>query len=541
MSSKKRKTSETSTETNQNINDLRIDSADAHKELNEEEKEFDSLLQTLNKKLKQAEFDLLHGDYVVKEHCNEIRRQVQSAKETTLLKIEEITDKLFKKIDSFESDSLDAILKIEKEKFTSKLNELKIENEKWNKRIDDFKIIDSDLIDEIRDGISKLAIERENINFLLFKSKLLEFIPINIENVNIGSLSTVTVDSFDYKIDISRHIHELEQSVNFYYTDEFNEYIQVTPLFICNYSTIFSNGDLLLSGVLSDSAHSDKFNCAVILLFDLGRNELKMVKKNSFVKIDQIESCSDKVCIAFQNKNVFVEDPDEDFDLKSDDIGNDLPGENKDYESIKYIVFNQSLEEIHRIKCNQLITSNLIGASESSLVFIKDPKAIKEYENCLFFIYNWSLQFLRAIGKAKDIERPYACTTMYFGYFYNKIYCIYQEDIHLEDYQLKIFNDNTAKIIKTLQLKDKVNYSNFSFDCNNNMVLFNSGEDNLIEIKYFNYNGDLLLKVKSQKWNSNYLFHKNNNRNITYFDKDGRYVFYQKKLDESNYLVKSGF
>ncbi len=130
---------------------------------------------------------------------------------------------------------------------------------------------------------------------------------------------------------------------------------------------------------------------------------------------------------------------------------------------------------------------------------------------------------------------------MYFGYFYNKIYCIYQEDIHLEDYQLKIFNDNTAKIIKTLQLKDKVNYSNFSFDCNNNMVLFNSGEDNLIEIKYFNYNGDLLLKVKSQKWNSNYLFHKNNNRNITYFDKDGRYVFYQKKLDESNYLVKSGF
>ena len=76
----------------------------------------------------------------------------------------------------------------------------------------------------------------------------------------------------------------------------------------------------------------------------------------------------------------------------------------------------------------------------------------------------------------------------YWYYFYNRIYCIYSEDIHSKDHQLKIFNDNTAKVVKTLQLKDKVNYSNFSFDCNNNMVLFNSGEDNVIEIKYFNYN-----------------------------------------------------
>ena len=134
MPSKKRKLPErpmeTPMETKQDINDLRIELIVKQKELNEEEKELSSLLSSLNDKLKQAEFDLLHGDYVVKEHCNEIRRQVQSAKEATLLKIEEITDKLFKKIDSFESDSLDAILKVEKEKFTSKLNELTIENEK---------------------------------------------------------------------------------------------------------------------------------------------------------------------------------------------------------------------------------------------------------------------------------------------------------------------------------------------------------------------------------------------------------------------------
>lgn len=88
------------------------------------------------------------------------------AKETTLLKIEEITDELFTKIKTFELKSLDAILKADKEKLNYKLNELKIENEKWNKRLDEYRI-DSDLVDDIRNSISKFAIERENINQLL--------------------------------------------------------------------------------------------------------------------------------------------------------------------------------------------------------------------------------------------------------------------------------------------------------------------------------------------------------------------------------------
>jgi hypothetical protein len=86
-----------------------------------------------------------------------------------LLKIEEITDELFTKIKTFELESLDAILKVDKEKFIYKLNELKIENEKWNKHLDECRI-DADLVDDIRSSISKFAIERENINQLLFNS-----------------------------------------------------------------------------------------------------------------------------------------------------------------------------------------------------------------------------------------------------------------------------------------------------------------------------------------------------------------------------------
>jgi hypothetical protein len=56
------------------MNDLGFDlSEKLNERKNEEEKEFDFLLKTLNKRLQQAEFDLTHGDYLIKEHCNEIR------------------------------------------------------------------------------------------------------------------------------------------------------------------------------------------------------------------------------------------------------------------------------------------------------------------------------------------------------------------------------------------------------------------------------------------------------------------------------------
>ena len=42
--------------------------------------------------------------------------------------------------------------------------------------------------------------------------------------------------------------------------------------------------------------------------------------------LSQIESCSNKVCISFKTKNKNIEDPNDEYDLKIDKIGNDLSG-----------------------------------------------------------------------------------------------------------------------------------------------------------------------------------------------------------------------
>ena len=98
---------------------------------NELNEEFKSLKQRIKLILNQTKINIDDNEYVYKEHCNELRRQVQLAKETQMLKIEEISDKLMNEIDEFEKESLESVSKVNKEQLVNKLNEMKQENEKW--------------------------------------------------------------------------------------------------------------------------------------------------------------------------------------------------------------------------------------------------------------------------------------------------------------------------------------------------------------------------------------------------------------------------
>ena len=47
----------------------------------------------------------MNGDFLIQTHCTEIRRQVQLAKETSIQKIEELTEQLIDRINIFECES----------------------------------------------------------------------------------------------------------------------------------------------------------------------------------------------------------------------------------------------------------------------------------------------------------------------------------------------------------------------------------------------------------------------------------------------------
>jgi hypothetical protein len=488
---------------------------------NNQEQEFNLLLNKFNEKLNKVKFDLENGgEYIIKEHCIEIRRQVQLAKEQILLKIEEIAEELIKKIDLFESDSLEAVSTTNNDIITCKLNELKSENDKWNKCLNEYKI-DSELVNDLRDSISKLAIERENINQLLFNSQLLEFEPIKMEQVTIGTLSNVVIDSFEHKIEISKHIESLKNlGDNCLYLG-----------YNIEYCSFFSSGDFVLYGYIPEAYGSSE--TTVICAIDLGKNELKIIKKNSFFKVEQLVSCSDKICASFHTEYNINDELVDEMEIK-------LRDEKMSSNSKKYVVLDQNFDLLHRT--NVVKNGVLEAASDSYLIFSQDPNPKQEHENCLFFLYNWSLQFVRAIGKSTDIIQKPDLNFKHCFHFFNEIY--YSDKIE-NRYCLKVFDDYSGNIVKTISL----NHQNFEgliksslmLDCNNNLTIF-KGAKNLIDYDYYNFSGDFILKRKIKDISYNKV-HLISNLAFFAFDdiKDSYFIYYQKKLDESNYTVKSEF
>ena len=147
-------------------------------ESSNEAQQFKTLSNNIDTKLKQAEFDLANGDYIIKEHCRELRREVQLAKEIKIEQIQKLSEEMLSQIDSYEQDRITAYLKSKKEPFTLKLNDFKAELLNWNQNLDKLLTRDQYLTNETdsaRNMLSNLAIEKENIQNLVYDDKILEF------------------------------------------------------------------------------------------------------------------------------------------------------------------------------------------------------------------------------------------------------------------------------------------------------------------------------------------------------------------------------
>lgn len=184
--------------TNQLLSSLKRD-------LTAEEMTFKSLLEQLNQQLKQAEFNIMNDEFIYKEHYIELRRQIQLAKETKIAKIEEMATQLIDKVNKFEKESFEDVLKVDKNEFITKINELKKENQKWNQCLDDYKV-DSKLLDELRNSVSTMTFRTDTLNSELLK-KLMKFSE-NSDEITLGEVSVVSLDSIN-KINLEKHFNDL--------------------------------------------------------------------------------------------------------------------------------------------------------------------------------------------------------------------------------------------------------------------------------------------------------------------------------------------
>lgn len=184
-----------------------------------ESNSFQSISEELKKKIAEIEFEYENGEYTIKERCSELRRQVQLSKEETILKIDDLSDKMLSEIDKYEEDklqkyslmkSLDAKNKKQQDTSLEQIQRMKEEFEQNVARIKKNLNARSLNIFDLKKLQANLDVEQEKAKNLIFDRNILEYTAssLNLENI-IGQLNysqrPPSVDKYKLKIDLSEY------------------------------------------------------------------------------------------------------------------------------------------------------------------------------------------------------------------------------------------------------------------------------------------------------------------------------------------------
>jgi len=246
--------------TNEDINDLRIQAIENSRlnSLNEEELAAKSLLDESKIKLDKLDFDLNNSESVIKEHYMELRNQVQLTKELRIQKLEDQSEIELLKIDQYEQESLKySISKVNKDEFSSKLNEMKSENENWSKQLVEHKTN----MDQVKSKTSQLLFEKDNLESLIFDGKLVQF--KESADHDLGEVYSNEFDIFDSNkvksIDLSGHFKEDEEKCSHYL------------------ASFTSDGDIIML-TLGNNRY-ERCNYLIVHLIDINKNVVKKSKQ----------------------------------------------------------------------------------------------------------------------------------------------------------------------------------------------------------------------------------------------------------------------
>jgi len=506
------------------LNDIEIDN----------QNKFKSLFDDLKKRLNQTELDLMNGNSFIKEHCKEIRRQVQLAKEIKIQEIEKIAEEIFDQIEKFEKKQK----KIDQTRLAAELTTLRQEKEKWDNSFDEYEI-DDQLIEQARERIAKLKFKRDHINKLLF-DELLEF-KQNADKISLGSLSTVIIDlsKLNQKVQFSNHIQKLEKSyqVKFGYfnsVDDFsthncfycghqeNEHIDNEKIIDVNFNCLmccsFNNSRILLHGYIED--YWGNVYDHVLMVFDVEKNCLITLKK-LFVHIEHtVLTAPDKLCLVYKQNEDF---PDEYKSHEHDQEEYETEYKYINDEDYFYLVLNKDLQKLGGMQKNDDLELN--AASDSYLFSIQSsPSKI--------LIYDWSFRHLKTILQSNDVNSPYGFTfdARKFIHILNKFYFLAET---LKDGKhIRVIDERTN------QLEEKHDYKEdfFMVDKNSCLILKNSARKTLA---YMSKTGELLKEINIEHLNQpkSDWFLDEGKQTLCCFNKCDFTLWQQKILDEQNYRV----
>jgi hypothetical protein len=441
------------------------------RDLNEIELIFKSLIKNYDESLKKANSDLSNKEEDINSYFDGLEEKVYFNKlimirENKLLKIEDMLYKgLISQIRKFKISALKSYSELNDNKFINSFKEIKDSYEKWSKYLQNGCIIDQQLIDQIRNSISILAVEILNLKNYIFNGKQLKFKNVNTKGNDFMLFQAVSFPFFEM-ISVSTYLIEAN---NFWKYDLTNKLLGLNE---------DENEEEYDDGANEETYQRANYHCTGIQSFgslfvihgesliNNAKNENNFFKNSFFVDIALKEENNIEI---YRTKRVFVAESSSSCVVASNKI---CISYQNDYDSSVIQILDCNLETLHELKDKSL--NKLVGAN-NSLVFMK-----KNQENLK--IYNWSLQFLKEIGQMNDPELLF-----YIPQDINEFKSVYGKYFFMVNKtHFKIVNEQSGQLLKTIDCKqfliDKTNF---------NLILICESS-----IKYLSFYGDLLKEFE---------------------------------------------
>lgn len=436
--------------------------------------EFKLILDEIELNEKKLEYNSNNGEYLIKEHCCELRRQVQLDKEIKIQQIENLSLKHIKQIDEYEKNSLEHYSKFDKQKYKNDIEELRLKVKKLDKEFSSLSKNNLKILGDFKYLSSTLEAKLEFLKYSLFENnQLLEFVSNHKSESLFGYLKLSSNDSIDfnqlYRIDSGKnfnkfildkilyHLDRTDEETYFHITD--TNYLAEDLIVLANFNYDDSTEIFLIS--INQQGEWNNFNC-------INNTDHTLYYNNMFY------TSNNRICVShYSNKaELFME------------------------------IYDKDLKRITKCECRN---KRIIGANNENIFIL----STSDSEDSLF-IYIWSLECIQTIGQSSHPNQPFyfssECIQM-LSFCVNEIKYYFVRNLS----EFHLINGLSGELVKTIVEK---NVNKMHLDLDNKIILFKENS-----LKYFNSSGFFLKEVKLEN------FVDNLGRECLYFKKNKFYYF----------------
>lgn len=417
-------------------------------------------LKEINKDLKQFKFELNNGGDRVKEHCLNLRNQVQLVTELAISQINQFNEDLINKIKEYENDLLVQIGKNKvSDQFDMILKEIDLFYEKYRSYLS-LPVINDEETAKANDLANsfkiKLKSEKFKLEDFLFNGRLMKFSSNSIK------LTQDILGSFQ--------IHDTQATIS---------YDTLKQLHFRNDLCNLNHSD-------SNAVHLDVFSDGTFfILYKKMNNDFKYFTLGKEKSREQYLYITNGVILNLKkNKNFIVL--------------------NYRYDCSSFIkIYDQNLQQIcaenltKKFRCNL----KLVGVNDSYIFCIADDL------NNHVYILTLQLDLIETIGVSFDSSAKF-----YIPFNIKQFDNVYGKFIWLSDDILQILDETTGDVLHAIEIHaDKFEIDNF-----NNLIVFSNLSKKLF---YFDLNGELLKEVTLNNFHGNesFSFFVNKFDNALYF------------------------